>query len=118
MALRPLGEWLQATDEGVLLHTQVTPSASRNTIEAPAARDDGQVRLRIKVRAVAADNAANTAVCVLVAKWAEVSKTSVTVARGATSRQKLVAINGDGEALSARLNALAAALADKAFQAR
>lgn len=101
-----------------MVHAQVTPGGSRNTIDAPTARDDGQMRLRIKVRAVAADNAANEAVCALMAKWADVPKSSVSIARGFTNRQKAIAVDGEPGALMARLRCLAETLAAKPFVLR
>ncbi|MFC3220085.1 DUF167 domain-containing protein [Tianweitania populi] len=102
----------------MLVHAQVSPGGSRNMIEAPIARDDNHMRLRIKVRAVAADNAANEAVCGLMAKWVGLPKSSVSIARGHTSRQKVIAIEGEAGALSDRLVSLAAALAAKPFVMR
>lgn len=110
--------WLQQGRDGVLVHAHVTPGGSRNTIEAPVARDDDQMRLRIKVRAVAAENAANEAVCVLVAKWADIPKSSVSITRGFTGRQKAIAVEGEPGALTARLQNLADMLSAKPFLMR
>lgn len=111
--------WFQPVDKGVQLHLQVTPNGSRNMIEAPAARDDGQLRLRIKVRAVAAENAANQAVCVLLAKWLGVPKTRISMIRGHTSRQKTALVETDDRAtFVAQLEALATGLQAASFTAR
>ena len=59
--------------------------------------------LKVRVRAVPDKGAANAAVTATVADWLGVPKSTVTLVSGSTARIKVVAIAGDGEQLSARL---------------
>ena len=69
---------------------RVTPRSSRNAIEGV----DDAGELRVRVTAPPADGAANAAVIELVAKELRVPKSAVSVAQGATSRHKRLAIEG------------------------
>ena len=71
------------------LQIRVRPRAGRNTIEIG---DDGQVTVR--VTAAPERGRANEAVVELLAKKLGVSRSSVTLVRGITSRDKVVRIDG------------------------
>jgi|TARA_Y100000310_G_scaffold133297_1_gene132193 hypothetical protein len=68
---------------------RVTPRAKRNAIELD---DDG--RIRVRVTAVPERGKANAAVVALIAKTLGLSKRSIAVVRGHTSRDKLIAVDG------------------------
>lgn len=70
---------------------RVTPRSSRNRVEADG---DG---FRVWVTASPTDGQANAAVCEALARAFDVPKSRVSVVRGATSRQKRVAIEGSSE---------------------
>ena len=79
----------------------------------PGARDDAVVgwqgeALRIRVRAQAERGKANDAVCRLMAKTLGLPTSSVSIARGATARAKILHVEGidDGEAASQARTAL------------
>jgi uncharacterized protein (TIGR00251 family) len=74
------------------LHVHVTPKASRDEI---AERRGGE--LRLKVTAPPEDGKANEAVRKLLAKRLGVAKSSVTVVSGASSRHKVIEIDGVSE---------------------
>ncbi|TPW12011.1 MAG: hypothetical protein FD129_1547 [bacterium] len=79
---------------------RVTPRASAN--EVRGADPAGQLLLRVTAPPV--DGEANRLVTELLARWAGVSKSSVRVVRGASSRTKIIEINGVGaEELARRL---------------
>ena len=65
--------------------------------------------MAVKVRALPEDGAANAAVCKVVAQWLGVSKSTVSLATGAKSRNKTLLIEGEPRDLM-RLIAAAAAL--------
>ena len=71
------------------IQIRVRPRARRNTVEIS---DSGQVTVR--VTAVPERGRANKAVVALLAKKLGVSKSSVAVVRGLTSRDKVVRIEG------------------------
>jgi uncharacterized protein YggU (UPF0235/DUF167 family) len=63
--------------------------------------------LRLRVAAVPDKGRANAAVIALIGKALGVPKSAIAVTAGETARLKTVAIAGDGNALAARLAALA-----------
>jgi hypothetical protein len=74
-----------------MLEVRVQPRANRNEVTVR----DGRVLVR--VTAAPADGKANAAVCALLAKSLGVPKGAVRVQRGATSRDKVVSIDGMDE---------------------
>jgi uncharacterized protein (TIGR00251 family) len=96
------------TNEGLRLALRVTPKARREAIGSVVERPDG-ARLDVAVNAPPEDGKANAAVVVLLAKALGVAKGNVRVVQGASSRQKLVLITGDGSAVIGRLEALLSA---------
>jgi uncharacterized protein YggU (UPF0235/DUF167 family) len=94
------------TASGVTLSLRVTPNAVTDRFEGVEQRDDGSAVLRLRVAAVADRGRANAAVMALIAKSVGVPKSAVRLLAGETARLKLVAIDGDGPALAARLAAL------------
>lgn len=85
---------------GLSLFVRVTPNAVRDVIEGVETRDDGQMVLRVRVKAVADKGRANAAVVGLLARSLGVPKSAVTIAGGETARNKTLAIAGDGAALA------------------
>jgi len=83
----------------VILFIRVTPRASRDALSVV----DGQLRARL--RAAPVDGAANTALIALLADRFGVRRSDISVLRGATAREKQVAIAGlSGAALHPRLD--------------
>lgn len=68
------------------LNVRVTPKASRNRIE-------WGTPTKVWVTVLPVDRAANEAVCALLAKALNVPKTSVSVQKGHSSRDKLIAFS-------------------------
>jgi uncharacterized protein YggU (UPF0235/DUF167 family) len=75
------------------LRVRVIPRAKRDEL---AGERDGAVVVR--VTAPPAEGRANAAVCALVARRAGVPKSRVTVVRGASRRDKVLEVEGIGEA--------------------
>jgi len=94
--------WRQ-TPEGLLVELRVQPGARQAGIVGLETRDDGQVRLKVKVTAPPEDGKANAAVVALLAKALGVAKRDVVLLRGAGSRDKTVRVEGDPAALARRL---------------
>lgn len=76
---------------GAQIAVRVTPRAARNHITTPDG--DPQGSLRVYVTTVPEDGKANDAVRKILAKALGVPKTSLTLLRGATSRDKLFRID-------------------------
>jgi uncharacterized protein len=72
---------------------RLTPRAGRDELTL---REDGVVLVRVTAPPV--DGRANAAACALVAKRAGVAKSRVSVATGARSRDKVLAVEGLTEA--------------------
>ena len=100
--------WAARTD-GLTLHVRLTPKSSRDALEGFETLADGQTLLKARVRAVPEDGKANDALIALVAKSLKIPASRARLTSGATSRHKVLALEGDGAELSARLETLAAA---------
>jgi len=90
---------LTAAADGVRLAVRLTPRAR-------AARIDGIEggRLKVTVTAPPAENQANEALLRLLAKEWRLPRSSLSIAVGATSRNKIVHIAGDPTVLMRRLS--------------
>jgi uncharacterized protein YggU (UPF0235/DUF167 family) len=98
-----------ARADGLTLHVRLTPKSSRDALEGVETLADGQSVLKARVRAVPEDGKANDALIALAAKSLKIPSSRIRIASGATSRHKILALEGDGALLSAKLEALAEA---------
>jgi uncharacterized protein (TIGR00251 family) len=85
----PLAALVRPRGADVWLDLRVTPRASKTAIEGLR-----EGRLVVKVTAPPVDAAANDAVIDLMAKTFSLPKRQVTIALGATGRQKTIALAG------------------------
>jgi len=93
----------QARPDGLALRLRVTPRGGRDAVEGVETLSDGRRVLKVRVRAVPEDGAANEDVRRLLAAALQVPASAVRLEAGATSRLKTFAIAGDARALSGRL---------------
>jgi uncharacterized protein YggU (UPF0235/DUF167 family) len=96
----------QSAGGSVSFHVRLTPKGGRDAVEGWESASDGSEHLKARVRTVPEDGKANAALIALLAKTLAVSKSSIRIASGATSRLKRVEIAGDVAALAARLEGL------------
>jgi uncharacterized protein (TIGR00251 family) len=94
-------------DDGVDIHVRLTPRSSRDAIDGVEKASDGRSHVCARVRAVPEKGAANAALEKLAASFMGVSRNSVSVVSGSTSRLKTVRITGEPRQLAARLERLA-----------
>ncbi|TDR90089.1 DUF167 family protein [Enterovirga rhinocerotis] len=94
--------------EGLAIRVRATPRGGRDAVEGIEHLSDGRAVLRIRVRAAAADGAANDALRRCLAAALGRPPSAVSVASGATARVKTLAVAGDPDDLTARLEALCA----------
>ncbi|HXL12598.1 MAG TPA: DUF167 domain-containing protein [Bradyrhizobium sp.] len=94
--------------QGVSVALRVTPRGGRNDIDGVETLADGRTVIKVRVRAIAEDGAANRAVTELLAKALGVPKARVRILSGATSRLKQLAVDGDPAKLGETLRALIA----------
>lgn len=88
---------------GLTLAVRLTPKGGRDAIDGVETLADGRSVLKARVRAAPSDGEANEALLRLIAKALGVPPRAVTLAAGATSRIKRLAIVGDGPTLAAAL---------------
>jgi len=94
--------------DGLLVHLRVTPRGGRDAIDGIAELSDGRAVLKLRVRAVAQDGAANRAVEKIIAQSFNVPVSRVAIVAGASARLKQVRIEGDAAALMQTLRAMIA----------
>ena len=82
-----------------MLKVRLTPKSSRDAIVGVEAFG-GEAVLKTRVRALPEEGRANAALEKLIAHWLKLPPSSVSVARGGTSRIKQILIEGDAETLA------------------
>jgi uncharacterized protein (TIGR00251 family) len=102
--------WRYSPD-GVRVSLRVTPRGGRDDIDGIETLSNGRSVVKVRVRAIAEGGEANRAVTELLAKSLGVSKSHVRLLSGATSRMKLVAVDGDPKRLGEALRVLTSAKA-------
>jgi uncharacterized protein YggU (UPF0235/DUF167 family) len=96
--------------DGLDVRLKVKPRGGRDAIDGVEALSDGRRVLKVRVRAVPEDGAANDAVRRLLAKAMGCPASTVALETGATARLKIFRVAGDPTRLAAALgSALAAA---------
>lgn len=95
--------------QGVTLAVRLTPKSGRDLVEGIGAGADGRSHVKVRVRALPADGAANEALARVLAKWIGVPRGGVSILSGATSRSKVVLVRGDARELAERLRGLLSA---------
>jgi uncharacterized protein len=98
----------RTSPQGIGVALRVTPRGGRDDIDGLEALADGRTVVKVRVRAIAEDGAANRAVTELLAKALGVPKAKVRILSGATSRLKQVAADGDPAKLGEALRTLIA----------
>lgn len=94
---------------GLEVLARVTPKAGRDGVDGLVETPQGQA-LKVRVRAVAEDGAANAALEKVVAQWLGVAGGRVRVVRGYKSRVKLLGISGAPAEIEVLVAARVAAL--------
>jgi len=82
---------------------RLTPKGGRDGLEGWEQGADGKRYLKARVAAPPEDGKANEALIRLLAKGLDVGRTKLRIVSGATSRLKLIEVEGDGPLLSQRL---------------
>ncbi len=100
-----VGRPFDVTPDGVRLRGRLTPGASRTGLDGLIELPGGRLALRLRVQAPPVEGAANAAVIAYLAKTLKLSKSSVRIASGQSSRLKTIAIYGDSRDVAARLTA-------------
>lgn len=98
--------WRRVPD-GLLVRLRLTPKSSKDAVEGIEPTAEGPA-LKVRVRAVPEDGAANASAGALLAKWLGVPKRTVEIAAGHKSRVKSFKVAGDPGALETRIAGLTA----------
>jgi uncharacterized protein (TIGR00251 family) len=99
--------WRYST-QGISVALRVTPRGGRDDIDGVETLANGRSVVKVRVRAIAEGGEANRAVTELMAKALGVTKASVRILSGTTSRLKQIAVDGDPAKLGAVLRELTA----------
>jgi len=100
-----MDSWRYSSD-GISVSLRVTPRGGRDDIDGIETLANGRSVVKVRVRAIAEGGEANRAVTELLATSLGVSKKSVRLLSGATSRMKQVAVDGDPRKLGDALRNL------------
>jgi len=90
--------------DGLLLAVRVTPKSSRDQVIGLHAGADGEVSLAVKVTAPPDKGKANKAVIALIAEWAGLPKSALSIAAGETDRHKSILVTGNPAKLEALID--------------
>ncbi len=96
---------LRPDGAAVILTVRLTPRANRDGVDGLAELADGSVVLKVRVRAVPEDGAANEALIRTLAKGLDMPRTRLELVSGATQRVKHVRMDLSPEDAARRINA-------------
>ncbi len=88
---------------GLRVLLRVQPGASREAVEGVVALPDGQLALKVRLRAPPQDGKANAALVKLLAKTWKLPKSTISNLAGHGQRRKTLLVSGDPAALESRL---------------
>jgi len=90
--------------EGVRLAVRLTPKAAKNHFgQVIKTADDGKRQIKAYVTTVPEDGKANKTLLKMLAKALHLPASKISVASGATNRNKQLLIEGDGQELRVKL---------------
>jgi uncharacterized protein len=98
-----------AHDKGVRLVVRLTPRASRDGIDGVVVGADGRPALQLRIAAPPVEGAANKALVAYLSAQLKLRKADIRIVAGETARLKRLELDGDPQALVARLAAWIAA---------
>lgn len=98
--------WFREAGGATVVSVRLTPRADRDAVEGVATLADGSAVLKVRVRALPEDGAANDALVRLMATSLGVPKSAVAVIAGKAQRIKQVRIERPARELADRLDAL------------
>jgi uncharacterized protein (TIGR00251 family) len=98
-----------ATPSGIIVTVRLTPKGGRDAIDGVEQMSDGRAVLKVRVRALPSEGAANAALVKVIAGALKVAPKSVELLSGATARIKRLKIEGDAVALTAALEKITGA---------
>jgi uncharacterized protein (TIGR00251 family) len=103
-AVPPLPFAMQS--EGLAVTVRLTPRGGRDAIDGVDQLADGRAVVKVRVRAVPENGAANAALIRLLAEKLDVAASAIRLESGATARIKILRVEGDAALLAARIAAV------------
>ncbi len=103
----PAGGFFRQRPGSLDLFVRLTPKSATDAVEGIGTSADGTNHLKVRVRAVPENGAANAALEKLIATWLGVPKRGVTMIAGGRSRLKAVRVSGDATMLAEKVGQLA-----------
>lgn len=91
--------------DGLRVRVRLQPAGRADQVLGLVDGADGLAALKVSVTSPPEDGKANAALIKLLAKEWKLAKTKLEVIQGQTSRNKVLSLSGDGEALAALLHA-------------
>lgn len=91
---------------GLRVRVRLTPRSAHDAVEGVEETAEGPA-LKVRVRAVPEDGAANAALAAILAQWLGVPKSTIEVVAGTKSRVKTLLVAGEGDELARRIAARA-----------
>ncbi len=92
--------------DGVEIHIRATPNAKVEKIDGVENRDDGNQYLKIKIRAIPEDGAANDAIIKIIAKTLKIPKSDIELKAGQKGRTKCLLVKNKNLDIEAIIKAL------------
>lgn len=96
----------QIRSDGIVLHVRLTPKGGRDEVDGLATLSDGQKVLKMRVRAVPEDGAANKALVAVLAAFLQIPKSNIRLETGQTTRLKTVRVDMDVALFQDKINRL------------
>lgn len=85
----------QIRSDGIVLHVRLTPKGGRDAVDGITTLSDGHQVLKMRVRAVPEDGAANAALVATLAAFLQIPKSKIRLETGQTARLKTVLVDMD-----------------------
>lgn len=92
--------------DGVEIHIRATPNAKVEKIDGIESRDDGNQYLKVKIRAIPEDGAANDAIIKIIAKTLKIPKSDIELKAGQKGRTKCLLVKNENLDIEAIIKAL------------
>jgi uncharacterized protein len=97
-----VAEPFRTTSTGLALAIRLTPKAAHDGVTGLHGAAD-ELRIAVSVRAIPDKGRANQAAISVLAAWLDLPKTQFSLASGAKSRAKIIAVTGDAHELAAHV---------------
>ena len=101
-----MSSFFKPRPDGIDLYVRLTPKAALDRIDGIETAADGRSHVKVRVRAIPENGAANQALERMMAKAVGVPVSAVSVVAGGTSRLKTLRVVGDAAELVERLQTL------------